>query len=299
MRPRIVCLVLLCAFSVTWAQIGHGQTIGKYRGRVISQGKELPVVTTLYRDKKKQIVGRYIIIEGKELTKGTLTGFKSTGRFEGEFTWSDKFGQGTLRLTFASDLESFDGYWGVNQRTNFRWNGDRELLIEGALRRREAAANAKKNAENSTNAANNPNAATNPTDYGKKYAAAGQTTIANTIAKIVGVSVTNYLSKRFGEEPGLGNFLLSKMASFGRDKLIESAIQDLFPKFNATMIQNGRNVISNLLDGDFSLKNYGATAAKELIANELGQRNPTLAKVMTFVDFVHEFHKHQQKNLSR
>jgi hypothetical protein len=111
------------------------------------------------------------------------------------------------------------------------------------------------------------------------------------IAKIIGAGLANSFAKDQDKNDGLLAALFSVGARAGRDKLIESAIKDVFPEFEDFEIRGIRRVASLYLDGKLSLENLGKETAKEEIIEALNEENPGLGTSAKVVDFLYELHK--------
>lgn len=125
MKPFIFITLILCAVSVF---AGDSKSLplpeGTFIGKVYNNFKEDPVSTHFFLDKQGALRGKYTIKEGRKSVKGTLKNIKSESDYVFFMVWEDAYGEGTLRLLFAEDYESFTGYWGDSETSNsLPWNG--------------------------------------------------------------------------------------------------------------------------------------------------------------------------------
>lgn len=260
-------LSLLVPLILGGASVAQAQnpSIATYRGSVQSGGTYLPIVTTLYKDSRGQIVGEYVIHEDRSKTYGSLSQFTPIGEDTAKFTWTDKYGSGKLRILFSSNLEEFTGFWGQDERTNYRWTGIREVHTPVAERR-------------------------SPTSRSVRTSHSSSQDIKRAIVKISGAGIADAFARDQKQNDGLIAALFSVGARAGRDKLIESAIKDVFPEMDDIEIRGIRRVACLYLDGKLSLANLGKDTAKEEIIEALKEENPTLATSAQIVDFLYELH---------
>lgn len=115
--------------------------------------------------------------------------------------------------------------------------------------------------------------------------------VKRAIAKIVFAGVANAVAKDQAEDEGLLSAIFSVGAKAGRDKLIESALKDVFPDRLESEIRGIRRVASLYLDGRLSLANLGKETAKEEIITALKKENPRLGASAQVVDFLYELHQ--------
>ncbi len=264
--------LLVISFITSYGSVATAQsrTIGKYRGSVYSADRHVPVVTTFYLDSRGEIAGSYVIEDGSTTTSGTLSNFTAIGEDSAKFTWQDKFGSGKLRILFSSNLEQFNGFWGTDNRTNYHWSGTREVFTQVAERRPVV-----------TDRSPSTVRSTRPDSDAVKKA----------IVKILGATVANAFAAEQDKNDGLFAALLSTGARAGRDKLIESALQDVFPERDGFEIRSVRRVIALYLDKKLSLEKLGAETAKEEIIEALQEENPNLGASLQVVDFIYELHQ--------
>lgn len=85
-----------------------------------------PVRTTFYKNSNGKLSGEYIFNDkGKEIF-GTLENFRMESGYS-VFKWKDPYGEGTLKIKFYANLESFQGHWAsYNDKPDnksFSWMG--------------------------------------------------------------------------------------------------------------------------------------------------------------------------------
>lgn len=88
--------------------------LGSYEGAVSNGDDYDPVATTFYRDAQGELAGSYVIEEEQGSATGNLSEFRTESKYTAVFTWSDKYGDGTLRILFSEDYQLFAGFWGSN-----------------------------------------------------------------------------------------------------------------------------------------------------------------------------------------
>lgn len=61
-----------------------------------------------------------------ESVLGTLTKCQATQVRVMRCVWNDKYGTGSLEVTFSKSFSSFNGYWGEGiSKPTFQWSGSR------------------------------------------------------------------------------------------------------------------------------------------------------------------------------
>ena len=104
-----------------------GAIAGSYQGALVSGGKSVPVTTqlTLSAD---QVRGSYVFVEdGSTRVTGTLESCAAVRAQVLSCKWRDRYGDGTLEMTFASDSRSFNGRWSASDEPGkwLAWSGRR------------------------------------------------------------------------------------------------------------------------------------------------------------------------------
>lgn len=108
---RRLALLVLLLFALTGPAPAQDQAVpsGTYRGQVTSGGVLAPSVLTFLPEKR---AGCYHVIDS---TAGPYDGTLSDGEALGgglyRFTWSDKFGVGTVTFAFKDGGSGFSGKW--------------------------------------------------------------------------------------------------------------------------------------------------------------------------------------------
>ncbi|TSD89139.1 hypothetical protein FFK22_009195 [Mycobacterium sp. KBS0706] len=121
MRRLILLIVLLFA----GAALAQGQAVpaGTYRGQVTSGGVLAPSMLTFQPEKRG---GCYHVIDS---TAGPYDGQLSDGESLGgglyRFTWSDKFGTGSVTFAFKDGGSGFSGKWYFADQLAGVWLGKR------------------------------------------------------------------------------------------------------------------------------------------------------------------------------
>jgi hypothetical protein len=121
MRHLVLLIVLLFAGPA----LAQGQAVpaGTYRGQVTSGGVLAPSMLTFQPEKRG---GCYHVIDS---TAGPYDGQLSDGESLGgglyRFTWSDKFGTGSVTFAFKDGGSGFSGKWYFADRFAGVWLGKR------------------------------------------------------------------------------------------------------------------------------------------------------------------------------
>lgn len=102
--------------------------VGTYSGEVLNGTDLDPILTTFEIDNEGNFVGEHVLGEDDRLITGTLSDFNIEGQYTMSMTWSDIYGEGTLRILFSENYSSFMGFFG-NEDTYVAapWNGIKEL----------------------------------------------------------------------------------------------------------------------------------------------------------------------------
>src|SRR5690606_7223243 len=98
-----------------------------YHGEVFNGGDMDPVSITFSRVSDGRLIGEYSVDD----EDGLLQGRVSNAIFEDSHTmmseWTDKYGEGFVRMVFSQDYGRFDGYWGTYDSDSVNpWHGVRE-----------------------------------------------------------------------------------------------------------------------------------------------------------------------------
>ena len=121
---RIVVLGLL------WCNIGFAGVDGLFAGELkYPNGDSYKMASEFNTNDEGAVWGKYTWIEKGTKYKGSF--FK--GKLEGfnlKIFWTDKFGEGWLKIQFDEQFESFDGEWGMiknnkEKKKEGNWTGER------------------------------------------------------------------------------------------------------------------------------------------------------------------------------
>ena len=98
-----------------------------FEGKINSNGKDVPVVTTFFIDKEDKIVGNYIFYEDSNSYIGVLYDCRVLTMRLLNCVWIDEWGNGESFFTISKDFDSFNGFWNDSRdsSTNYIWNGKR------------------------------------------------------------------------------------------------------------------------------------------------------------------------------
>jgi len=124
-------LVTICFQYFAFGQqaIKRDIFVEPYQGKVFNGGDLDPVITVFKTSPTGELTGAYIINEGENIEKGTLSNFEWKSDYTLVCTWKDKYGDGILRILFAADFSRFEGFWGESSKTaTLSWSGLRQKL---------------------------------------------------------------------------------------------------------------------------------------------------------------------------
>jgi hypothetical protein len=102
--------VLLPLSQPSWASTPIN---GEYCGKAISNGEWVDVVTRLTTGPDGLLSGTYEFEDKGEMAPGTLRERSKHSEDARVLTWVDKYGSGTVVLSFTPDRASFTGLWGL------------------------------------------------------------------------------------------------------------------------------------------------------------------------------------------
>lgn len=99
-----------------------------YEGELFS-GKSFVAGTTEFAAGPKGLTGLYRFRAGAETIEGRLDTCGTPARNTLVCRWTDRFGQGSLAITFTEDLQRFDGFWWTEGDAKVRapWWGKRRI----------------------------------------------------------------------------------------------------------------------------------------------------------------------------
>lgn len=126
-RSRALIASAAIAAIATTAQAGS--PAGKYCGELLSAGVMSEVETSLQRNgASNSITGHYVFSDEGQPVEGTLAEGEDDGDrndLTRSFVWRDKYGYGTLTVTFTPDFSEFAGHWRSGGSEGAPWNGRR------------------------------------------------------------------------------------------------------------------------------------------------------------------------------
>jgi hypothetical protein len=118
-------MAVLTGASEATAQAPWTSTIGgRYQGALVSGGETVPVSTQL--SVGQAIRGSYTFIEsGNVQVNGSLESCAVVGPQVLSCKWRDRYGDGTLEMTFTSDGRAFNGRWSASDQPGkwLAWSG--------------------------------------------------------------------------------------------------------------------------------------------------------------------------------
>jgi hypothetical protein len=115
MRARVgipaVALMLLAAVPARALDTCFADSVGPWRGPVWNEIGLEKMDTDFSFAADGTLMGRYHVYDADPFD-GTLTEFRQTAHCEADFTWTDRFGTGTVHILFEPDIGRFVGEWG-------------------------------------------------------------------------------------------------------------------------------------------------------------------------------------------
>lgn len=120
-------------------------------------------------------------------------------------------------------------------------------------------------------------------------------TAMRAIFKILAAAIANKISKDQARGDGVFAGIFSGLASLGRDKLIESALKDVFPDVPASGIGAAQRVISLILDDQFTLDNLAKRTAIDTIKDKLHAEDPRLGATAELADFIYNLYEFRRR----
>lgn len=124
----VVSLAVPAALAETlWLE----QVPGSYSGKVSGEDYSDPVITEFFLTPEGNVLGSYAIAEPTDRAVtawalGLLTDCEAIAIAQLNCTWRDRYGSGTLKLTFADDFASFEGRWNATSAVeSYPWTGQR------------------------------------------------------------------------------------------------------------------------------------------------------------------------------
>ncbi|CEJ13651.1 hypothetical protein BN1110_03975 [bacterium YEK0313] len=113
------------ALMLALAGPAAAQTIeGRFCGRLASGAEIVHAVTELRTTADGRLSGSYTFDDGGTASSGTLSELEAGEGRTRRLVWRDRYGSGTLVITFDQSLQSFRGLWGPGRsEPNARWDG--------------------------------------------------------------------------------------------------------------------------------------------------------------------------------
>jgi hypothetical protein len=122
-RATLTVLFLACA-SIAAAKSGSPE--GRYCGTLASSGEVVDASIEFTLTPDGRLKGTYEFDDLGTVTKGTLYERTSGAGPTHTLEWLDKYGTGTLTITFDESMDSFSGKWGQEgEAPDQPWDGKR------------------------------------------------------------------------------------------------------------------------------------------------------------------------------
>jgi len=130
--PALIVLMVGLVAPSALAETGWLEQVpGSYSGEVSGEDYTDPVITEFILTPEGRILGSYVIAEPSdteetELVLGLLTDCEAIAVPRLNCTWHDRYGSGSLKMTFADDFSSFEGRWNIaSEVESYPWTGQR------------------------------------------------------------------------------------------------------------------------------------------------------------------------------
>jgi hypothetical protein len=129
MNAKLLALGLAALIGVPAAMAQApwtGTIAGQYQGTLVSSGQTVPVSTQLNIGPGQTIRGSYTFIEtGNVKVSGSLEACGAPRPQVLACKWRDKYGDGTLEMTFSGDGRAFNGRWSASDEPGewLAWSG--------------------------------------------------------------------------------------------------------------------------------------------------------------------------------
>jgi hypothetical protein len=95
-----------------------------YCGTLLSGTAITDVVTTVQFKGQTDLAGTYKFLENGKPIGGTLVTKDVINNHQVVLLWTDKYGEGSLAVSFSEDFDSFDGKWGTGSEAPTNpWQG--------------------------------------------------------------------------------------------------------------------------------------------------------------------------------
>jgi len=103
------------------------KALGIYQSQIFSGNNLVSGTTEFSENSDGYLKGIYMMNDQGKSVLGKLSKCQATQVQVMRCVWNDKYGTGTLEVTFSEDFLSFNGYWGEEGRSEpvFWWSGSR------------------------------------------------------------------------------------------------------------------------------------------------------------------------------
>jgi hypothetical protein len=120
---NLIVLGALFASVPVHASYSNENTV-TYCGTLLSGTAPTEVVTTVQFKGETDLAGTYKFLEDGKPVSGTLVSKDVMKDHQAVLLWNDKYGEGSLAVTFSEDFDSFDGKWGTgSDEPTHSWQG--------------------------------------------------------------------------------------------------------------------------------------------------------------------------------
>ena len=118
-------LLLVALFASVSAHQGYSdENTVTYCGTLLSGSAPTDVVTTVQFKGEADLAGTYKFLEDGKPVSGTLVTKDALNDHQAVLLWTDKYGEGSLAVSFSEDFDSFDGKWGTgSDEPTYSWQG--------------------------------------------------------------------------------------------------------------------------------------------------------------------------------
>jgi len=131
--PRSIVLITAATLAALASDATAGDPAGKYCGELLSSGVMSEVETSFQLNgQNNAVTGYYVFAEQGKPVEGMLAESADDGDgndLTRSFIWRDKYGYGTLTVTFTPDFSEFAGQWSLGGSEGALWNGRRCGLV--------------------------------------------------------------------------------------------------------------------------------------------------------------------------
>jgi hypothetical protein len=102
------------------------KAVGSYQSKIWSSGNLISGKTEFRKTNDSSLEGSYMMNEKEESVSGKLSQCQAIQLRVMRCAWNDKYGTGSLEITFSENFSTFNGYWGEgSSEPVFRWSGSR------------------------------------------------------------------------------------------------------------------------------------------------------------------------------